>query len=139
MHNIHAAIRNHVQSQTNTSSGSTTNSVEFVPPGCPASAAFIAAAEAEESGSTPSGSGQSAPSPPQLEDDDEDLAHIELAEHLRRLDIGTNTTKSKRFFGSSSSLMLIKNAMDAKDSYTGSDPTKPYANRGKYWTIHPVS
>lgn len=83
-----------------------------------------------------------------------------LSEHLRRLNF---ENAKDRHFGGSSSIMLVKTAIDIKNEYTGEDPSlnpfrpfdeefepnftgntnpseiEPDYERPEFWTIHPVS
>ncbi|KAE9397941.1 hypothetical protein BT96DRAFT_49204 [Gymnopus androsaceus JB14] len=65
-----------------------------------------------------------------------------LTEHLRRISL--ETTKDHRHFGGSSSIMLVKSAIDIKNEYFRDDSIRssvfPIPNNCKrpvFWTIHP--
>ncbi|KAF5370577.1 hypothetical protein D9758_001905 [Tetrapyrgos nigripes] len=72
------------------------------------------------------------PSSTAVTHDDEDLAHIALAEHLKLLSLDA---VDKRFFGDSSGFMLMKSAHVVKSEFTGVDSfNSRHFKRPKFWT-----
>ncbi|KAF8650393.1 hypothetical protein AX16_005201 [Volvariella volvacea WC 439] len=67
-------------------------------------------------------------------DDSEDLAHAALAAHLSRISLHVT---EDRFFGQSSGFMLMKQAMDAKESSLGKGSVPFTDRRREYWECRP--
>ena len=72
--------------------------------------------------------------------DDDDLAHLKLADHMKSLQIDPS---ENRFFGKSSGAMLVQAAIDLKHEYTGQRKHSIHgilgSRRPEFWTIRPVS
>ncbi|KAF8625237.1 hypothetical protein AX17_006903 [Amanita inopinata Kibby_2008] len=73
------------------------------------------------------------------DEQDEDYAHLILADNLKRLSIDPAEC---RFFGKSSGAMLIQTAIELKNEYTGQDDQhlkNPMlgGKRPEYWTVRP--
>lgn len=69
-------------------------------------------------------------------DDEDDLVHITISEHLSKLKIDGDDVK---FHGSSSNIMLVKHAMDVKTQYAGAPNPGARFKRPQYWGHHAVS
>lgn len=71
--------------------------------------------------------------------DDDDLAHLTLADNLKNLSIEST---DYRFLGKSSGAMLIQTAIDLKNVYNGreAEPPKPQfaSRRPHFWGTLPV-
>jgi hypothetical protein len=76
---------------------------------------------------------------PVVEPDDDDLAHLKLAHHMKTLHIDP---AENRFFGKSSGAMLVQAAIDLKQEYTGKPEHSMAkilgARRPEFWTIRSV-
>ncbi|KAF8643172.1 hypothetical protein AX16_009214 [Volvariella volvacea WC 439] len=70
---------------------------------------------------------------------DDDFIHVMLADNLEKLSINQG---DYRFFGKSSSAMLIQTAIELKNEYTGNEVEKPQlshalAKRPEFWSVRP--
>ncbi|KAJ6557303.1 fungal-specific transcription factor domain-containing protein [Mycena vulgaris] len=61
---------------------------------------------------------------------EDDFSHIELADCFRNLSIGKSMTE--KFFGSSSSFALVRNAIAVKEKYLGR-PAAQHLRRPRFW------
>ncbi|KAE9411256.1 hypothetical protein BT96DRAFT_983026 [Gymnopus androsaceus JB14] len=69
------------------------------------------------------------------EEEEEDFAHVALADHLSKLSLNT---VHRRFFGPSSAFMIMKNANRVKDETLSSENLETYpCKRLQYWGISP--
>lgn len=67
------------------------------------------------------------------EEDEEEFAHVALADHLSKLSLNT---VQRRFFGPSSAFMIMKSAHKVKEQTLGHD-TQPL-KRPQYWGMQAV-
>ncbi|THV02448.1 hypothetical protein K435DRAFT_749568 [Dendrothele bispora CBS 962.96] len=75
------------------------------------------------------------PTPSTTQEDEFDLAHVALAEHLKLLSLDAI---DKRFFGESSGFMLMRSAHGVKSEFTGVDSfNSKHYKRPKYWAAQP--
>ncbi|KAF5374528.1 hypothetical protein D9615_009070 [Tricholomella constricta] len=72
---------------------------------------------------------------------DDDFAHVLLADDLKSLAIDTDAMEQNRFFGKSSGAMLVHAAMELKNEYTGgNDDIRRQilgSKREEFWTVRP--
>lgn len=68
-------------------------------------------------------------------DDENDLAHIAISEHMSNMMI--NETDESKYIGSASNLLLVQHAMDVK-GHVGAINNGSYERR-QYWEHHAVS
>ncbi|KAF9010516.1 fungal-specific transcription factor domain-containing protein [Cyathus striatus] len=67
--------------------------------------------------------------------DSEDLAHVDLQEHFKRMSFDH---MEDRFFGRSSAFMFARYATNLKTRQTGKDPAiRRYYGRPQYWEVRP--
>ncbi len=67
---------------------------------------------------------------------EDDLPHIELLEHMKRMSLHTF---GNRYFGPSSSFSLVKSAMTIKTEFMGNEASLSVPDYHQYFELQPVS